>query len=130
MVSETESTGAGKPYLQHCGQRKLCSPNRHQKHPPENPSEMHTLQVGAPGRAGEAASDKPPGDSDAHSCLRSAGFSGSSVMGRRRPCSSVEDRAFQAEGQKAQDAREPGLSKETKPRPLGPEQSDGEGGRR
>lgn len=41
----------------------------------------------------------------------------------------MEDRAFQAEGQKAQDVREPGLSKETKPRPLGPEQSDGEGGR-
>lgn len=42
----------------------------------------------------------------------------------------MEERAFPAEGQKAQDAREPGLSKEMKPRPLGPEQSDGEGGRR
>lgn len=42
----------------------------------------------------------------------------------------MEERAFLAEGQKAQDARELGLSKEMKPRPLGPEQSDGEGGRR
>lgn len=42
----------------------------------------------------------------------------------------MQERTFQAEGQKAQDRRELGLFKEMKPRPLGLEQSEGAGGGR